>query len=260
MNNRLERLGAMAGALMSILCANCCVAALYSANYQGHGDGSAGGIISNGSMDLSDRGASLYGTINAGSRFFSDAIVIYIDCRAGGFNDNLSFFDYSTTHTRAISGSPNPDFRSRAHFAPGFGADFALVLSQNYGSGLYQLAAGGNGSLGDRIPISFNENWQFSVNWSDLGITDPAAHYFTFSSTAVSGNGYRYLESYENISGQSGYNYDVTWSGYNVFGIAAVPEPVNVALAGFAGVLATGGLVFQLRRFTRRNRLISPQL
>src|SRR5215472_16296834 len=104
MKNRLKQRGVMAGTLMSILCANCCMAALYSANYQGHGDGSAGGIISNGSIDLSDRGTSLYGTINAGSRFFSYAIVIYIDCRAGGFNDNLRFFDYSTTHTRAISG------------------------------------------------------------------------------------------------------------------------------------------------------------
>jgi len=260
MKSRLKQPAVIAGTLMGILCANCCMAALYSANYQGRGDGSAGGIISNGSMDLSDRGTSLYGTINAGSRFFSDAIVIYIDCRAGGFNDNLSFFDYSTTHTRAISGSPNPDFRSRAHFAPGFGADFALVLSQNYGSGLYQLAAGGNGSLGDRIPISFNENWQFSVNWSDLGITDPTAHYLTFSSSAVSGNGFRYMESYENISGQSGYNYDVTWSEYNVFGIAPVPEPVNVALAGFGGILIMGGLVFQWRRFTRRDRFISTTL
>ena len=257
MKNRLKRLLAMVAALLTLLCANGSMAALYSANYQGHGDGSAGGIISNGSMDLSDRGSSLYGTINAGSRFFSDAIVIYIDCRAGGFNDNLGFFDYSTTHTRAISGSPNPGFRSRAHFATGFGADFALVLSQNYGSGLYQLAAGGNGSLGDRIPISFNENWQFSVNWSDLGITDPAAHYFTFSSTAVSGNGWRYLESYENISGNSGYGNDITWSEYNMFGIAPVPEPVNVALAGFAGILVTGGLVFQLRRFTRPNRSVT---
>jgi hypothetical protein len=112
--------------------------------------------------------------------------------------------------------------------------------------------------MGERIPISLSDDWRFSINWSDLGITDPAAHHFTFSSSVVSQNGFRYLESYENVSGHSGYGYDITWSEYNEFGIPPVPEPVNMALAGFAGVLLTGGLVSRWWRFPRSNRCAAP--
>jgi hypothetical protein len=206
-------------------------------------------------MTLEDRGSTLRGTINHSVYGWSEAAVIYIDCRPGGFGDNMQFFDQSNVRATAISGfsldSNGRGLRSRVNFAHGFSADFALILSPDMGSGLYELAAGGDGSLIQRRSFTVDNPMQFSINWSDLGITGAAPHYLRFSSTVVAFTGARRLESYETISGVGGFN-TVTWANFSEFGIAPVPEPVNMALAGVGGLLITGGLVYRLRVRVRR--------
>jgi hypothetical protein len=222
-----------------------------AAIYQGHGNGSGGAVISGGTLTLQDQGASFHGAISSAIPIdFNDAVILYIDCRPGGFNNTGSLMDNSSFAAMGISGYNSPGYRALANFAPGFTADFALVLSRNPGSGLYEIAAGPGGTHLQRVSMNFGDSWQFNVNWSDLGITDSAHHYFRFSSSTVAYSGARRLESYETISGISGFN-TVNWSDYNEFGIAPVPEPVNMTLAGLGGIFIAGGLVSWLRGSSR---------
>jgi len=153
--------------------------------YTGNGNTSGGGVIGQSTMTLEDRGSTLHGVIDHSTYGWSDAAVIYIDCRPGGFGDNMQFFDQSMPRACAISGysldSDGRPRRARANFAPGFTADFALILSPEMGSGLYELVAGGDGSLIQRRSFTVDSPMQFTINWSDLGITGDAAHYLRFS-------------------------------------------------------------------------------
>lgn len=256
MKNPLTQLTPIAGTLLVLLTVSSRLEAGVTQTYTGNGNTSGGGIIGQSTMTLEDRGSSLHGVIDHSTYGWSDAVVIYIDCRAGGFGDNMQFFDASIPRACAISGfswDNTTPRRARANFAPGFTADFALVLSPEMGSGLYELAAGGDGSLIQRRSFSVEGTMQFSINWSDLGITGDAAHYLRFSSTICAFTGARRMESYESINGVGGFN-TVNWANFNEFGIAPVPEPVNMALAGLGGVLMTGGVVSQLRRRAGRRK------
>jgi len=247
MNNRLKQLSTIATIGFGLMIPfDVCVAAIY----QGHGNGTGGAVISGGTLTLQDQGTSFHGAISSPIPIdFTDAVILYIDCRPGGFNNTGSLMDNSSMAAMGISGYASPGFRALANFASGFTADFALVLSRNPGSGLYEIAAGPGGTHLQRVAMNFGDSWQFNVNWSDLGITSSSDHYFRFSSSTVAYSGARRLESYEIISGISGFN-TVNWSNYNEFGIPPVPEPVNMALAGLGGILVTGGLVSRLRRRT----------
>lgn len=248
MKNRLNQLCTVAGVAIGLLSS---LEASMGAVYQGHGNGTGGAVISGGTLTLQDQGSSFRGAISSPIPIdFNDAVILYIDCRPGGFNNTGSLMDNSSMAAMGISGYASPGFRALANFAPNFTADFALVLSRNPGSGLYEIAAGPDGTHLQRVAMNFGDSWQFNVNWSDLGITDPGNHYFRFSSTTVAYSGARRLESYETISGIAGFN-TVNWADYNEFGIAPVPEPVNVALAGLGGILIAGGLVSRLRRTPR---------
>ena len=248
MKNRLNR-------LFIIACVGISLPAFLdgsrAAIYQGHGNGTGGAVISGGTLTLQDHGTSFHGAISSAIPIdFNDAVILYIDCRPGGFDNTGSLMDNSSMAAMGISGYHSPGFRALANFAPGFTADFALVLSRNPGSGLYEIAAGPDGTHLQRVAMNFGDSWQFNVNWSDLGITDSANHYFRFSSSTVAYSGARRLESYETISGIPGF-YTVNWADFNEFGIAPVPEPVNMALVGLGGILIAGGLISRLRGWTR---------
>lgn len=252
MNNRLNQLITIAGVVIALTTR---LEAGVTQTYTGNGNGSGGGVIGQGTMTLEDRGSTLRGVIDHSVYGWNDAAVIYIDSRAGGFGDNMQFCDQENSRACAISGYSLDGYgrpmRARANFAPGFTADFALILSPQMGSGLYELAAGGDGSLIQVRSITVDNPMQFTINWSDLGITGDAAHYLRFSSTVCAFTGARRMESYESISGTAGFN-TVNWANFSEFGIAPVPEPVNMALAGLGGVLMTGGLVSHLSRRSRR--------
>jgi len=219
--------------------------ALYG-DYTGNGSDGAGGVVGRGTLHLQEQGGTIAGTLTPGTSYFNDCVVLYIDSRAGGFTDNTGFTDTLDAQRRAVSGCLNRDNRSTARFATGFTADFALVLSTQYGCGLYELHNGGDESLTLLRTLSMSQvgaAYQFGINWEEIGVTGDAAHYLAFESTYITATGYRSLESYETIAGQRGFGGTVTWSNFNTFGLAPVPEPTNLALAVFGVLGLTGGVV-----------------
>ncbi|HVV73197.1 MAG TPA: hypothetical protein VHI52_17120, partial [Verrucomicrobiae bacterium] len=121
--------------------------------YNGNGNNGHGGTVASGSLTLKDNGTTVYGTFTKapGSTFQLD-LVIYIDSVAGGFHDTTSLRDNAEPARIAISGFNRAQNRgSTATFAPGFTADYAIVLgvnpTDNAGNALYRLNAGGDGSF-----------------------------------------------------------------------------------------------------------------
>ncbi len=226
-----------------------CHGAVYSRTYYGNGDTSGVGVVGLGSLNLAHNGTTISGSFVSGYPYFQECVVIYIDARAGGFANTTSFADSVSAATRAISGWNGMGGRATANFAAGFRADYAIVLSANYSGGLYELSSGGDWSLNLLRPINtFNNGgqYQFSIDWSDIGITGDAARYLAFQSSYVSQFGYRYLESFETLTGLKGFN-TVNFDYYNTFGVEPVPEPVNIALGVFGGLALVAGLARGLR-------------
>ncbi|HWW01432.1 MAG TPA: hypothetical protein VNZ64_17175 [Candidatus Acidoferrum sp.] len=220
--------------------------------YYGNGDGSGGGAIGNGSLTLSDSGSTVHATVALGGSspsFFQNYLVLYIDSRPGGFTDTSRFYDNSSAFASTVSGYASFGSRATAKFAPNFGADYAIVLSRNAPTmRIYELAAGP--TLPDPKSVTFTDNgssWQFNFDLNDVGASGP---YFKFQSTATSslGTAYRYLESYETLTGTKGFD-TVTFGNFNTFGVEAVPETTNAALAVFGGLVLTVGVGSRVRRY-----------
>lgn len=218
--------------------------------YTGNGNSDVNYAVGGGTMTLRAVGNSVYGRVNIGGgspNGFTDFLILYIDSQPGGFTTTAGFADTSNPTTKSVSGFSGTR-RATANFAPGLAADYAIVLSRGaLCHAIYTLANGS--SLGLAHNITWSDNtayWDFSFLLSDIGTTTP---YFTFQSTVTSymGTGYRSLESYESLTGLAGFN-TVNFSNFNTFGIDPVPEPSNVALAVFAGLVVVGGGASRLRR------------
>jgi hypothetical protein len=70
----------------------------------------------------------------------SDAVVVYLDSRGGGFASTAGFTDSGDARRSAASGR-SATGQAILDFAPGFGADFAIVLDAS-GAELFELAEG----------------------------------------------------------------------------------------------------------------------
>ena len=226
-------------------------AAVYTDTYYGNGSGY---IVGNGQMTLSDSGGSALSVtfapgyvVNGG---FPEALVLYVDSQAGGFATTENILDAADGQRRAISGTtPGQTAHSLLRFAPGFEADYAIVLAPTAVSGLYRLNAGGDGSLEFLRSFSPGDNpalCQFNIYWSDLGISGDAAHSLRFQSSYTSLLGARTRESFETLTYTGNFG-TLTFDYFNTFGVQPVPEPVNVALALFGGIALTVGVVNQVR-------------
>ena len=228
-------------------------AAVYT--YDGNGNTGANGAIGQGTLELSDSGSTIRGTVTLGGgrpENFTDYLVLYIDSKPGGFADTTSFSDASTAETRTISGFSG-GARATANFAPNFGADYAIVLSRTGSAhSLYELASGT--AQGPSKNISFSDSgynkWQFSFDLNDIGASEA---YFKFQSTCLysGGAGYRSLESYESLTGNPGF-YTVTFGNFNTFGVDSVPETTNAALAVFGGLALAVGVATRVRGYMGR--------
>jgi hypothetical protein len=137
-----------------VICISLAVPLLFSltafgASYSGNGNSGFGGPIGQGSLNLTDNGTSVFGTLNKGPNNFNDVLVIYINSVSGGFTDTSGFADANDGLRRAISGFDGGANRSVLTMPGGFSADYAIALgpsSDSFG-GLWQLANGGGGSL-----------------------------------------------------------------------------------------------------------------
>lgn len=239
--------------ILGLLCVSLSLtstAAVY--DYAGNGLSGGGlGCIGQSTLTLSDSGSTIRGTVNLGDpigRYYQDYLVLYIDSKPGGFGSTASFADVNNALTRSISGYSGGTGRATANFAPNFAADYAIILSRTGpASALYELASGTE--MGPYKNISFTDNgtsWQFSFNLGDVGASEPS---FKFQSTSVSsaGAGYRFLDSYESLTGNVGFN-TVTFGNFNTFGVPAVPETTNAALAVFGGLVLSAAIGSRLRR------------
>jgi hypothetical protein len=218
-----------------------------AAFYSGNGDTSFGGAVGNGSLSVTDNGSVLNFQFNRGtSGNFNDALVIFIDSKSGGFSTTANFNDRGDGLRRAISGVSDSG-RSTATFASGFTADYAIALNNGF-AGVWQLAAGDNNSLGFLTAAGLNptgnnaaSSYTFSVDLNTLGVVPNSGSELRFTSTFISESGFRSLESFNSLTGTSGWN-AVSFSEFDSY-LTAVPEPTTIALGIFGAVGGLGGLM-----------------
>ena len=218
-----------------------------------YGNGS-GGAVGDGSMSLTDSGGTVSGTFNRGASAtqFGEYLVLYIDSVPNGFADTTQFSDSATSLRQIVSGF-NGSARATANFAPGFAADYAIVLNPDVGCHLFRLVAGGNDSLiePEGAVLSFNPrgdlsspSYTFSFRLSDIGLDNSST--FRFQSGYSYSSGGRTLQSFETLSGNP-YFSTVNFDNFNLYP-SPVPEPANVALAIFGGLAGAGAIISKLRR------------
>lgn len=127
--------------------------ASHATSYAGNGATGFGGTLGNGTLNVTstpDGGITfslapaLRGTNNT---LDNNVVALYLDTKAGGSASTALFADSGDGGRIAISGenpanaAPN---RSVATFAPGFGADYALAIEQNF-VGVFDLSTGATG-------------------------------------------------------------------------------------------------------------------
>jgi hypothetical protein len=230
-----------------------------SALYNGNGDTSFGGAIGTGSLSLTDNGSIVTGTITRGGSSFADILVIFIDSKTGGFSTTSGLTDSSGRLTRAISGISGNGDRAIADFANGFAADYAIALrprSVADSDQLFQLVNNGaHTALGsvNLNPLSTQESstYTFSFNLADIGLTPGGGVSFKFESTYLGETGFRSLESFESLSGTTGWD-SVSFGNYDTYTLAPVPEMTNASLAIFGACALIHAIFRQVRRTFKR--------
>ena len=226
-----------------------------AATYSGNGNTGFGGPIGLGSLTLSDNGTTISGTLTKGPNGFNDALVLYIDSVSGGFTDTSGFADAGDGLRKAISGFDGGANRSTLTMPSGFLPDYAIALgpapSESFG-GLWQLANGGNNSLGFISSVNLNPagnsssaSYTFSFDVSQIGLTPDNGQSFRLLGSYISNSGFRSDEAVPgNVSGAQGWN---PFTGTAEATYTTVPEPSSTAL--LFGLTALGAAF----RWHRRN-------
>ncbi len=232
---------------------------LFGALYQGNRDTSFGGAVGMGSLGLTDDGTTVSGTFSRGTGNFADVVVIFIDSVAGGFSSTAGFTDRGDSLRTAISGYNSPGNQAKAYFTSGFTADYAIALrgraTANAGE-LFRLV--NNGSFVDvgsvnlsPIGTQTSPSYSFNFKLADIGLAPSSRVSFNIETSYIGDTAFRSLESFETLTEDSIAGWDtVTFNSMHTY-VTAVPEPANVALAVFAGLGITGGLVSKGRSWFR---------
>jgi hypothetical protein len=95
---------------------------------------------------------------------------------------------------------------------------------------------------------TYSYSYTFNFKWSDIGLSPGPGNGLKFESTYVFETGNSYFESFEDISGKSGFGNTITFNSYDVYGVEPVPETPGMALAIFGGIVATAGVVSRVRK------------
>ncbi len=242
-----------------------------AADYPGNGGTGFGGVIGLGSLNLTDNGTALTGTITKGPGGFNDALVIYLDTKAGGLSDTSTYTDVNGGNSdpsardylrEAVSGF-NGSQRATLTFPTGFAPDYAIALSPSSGAqfaGLFDLSTPSNFGFAGSANLTpdnstSNATYTFSVPLSSLNLTSASS--FSFVTTYLNPTSvYRSNESFGNVllgtPADANLNFGqnpVTVANVDTYAgsAAAVPEPATVMLVGPA-ILA--GIFFLRRRRT----------
>lgn len=238
--------------IVTVVCCHFAASAAYYNRQTYYGSGGAG-PVGDGSLSLSNDTKTVYAGFNKGTGSLSDNLVMFIDCVPGGFTTTAGFTNSANPLEVAISGYYKGS-RSTANFAPGFGADYAVVVGVNNGSGVYKLVNDGSGPNLQLVrnfslmpagsPNYTQYYWQFG--WTDIGLTNANTNFFKFETSLVTAMGSRSLQSFEGITGVGGYN-TITFTNYDTYGVEPVPENTTVALTLFGSVAAGVAIVKRLR-------------
>jgi hypothetical protein len=236
--------------LLAILCWPCAAHAAYYNRQTYYGSG-GGGPIGDASLSISNNATSVYLGMNKGTGSFTDNLVMFIDCIPGGLTTTSGLTNKANAQEIAISGYKTS--RATANFAPGFGADYAIVVSVSNGSGIYKLV---NDGAGPYLQLIRNFNlappgdpnlpqfyWQF--DWGDIGIANKNTNFFKFETSLVTASGSRALQSFEGITGTAGFG-TITFTNYDTYGVQPIPENTTAALIVFGGI--AGGILLSKRR------------
>lgn len=203
-------------------------------NYAGNGDTSFGGDIGNGTLSLTDDGTNIYGSLVVGNgNNMYNALVIYVDTGAGGgFNTTTNFNDQNDSLRIGISGVSGSG-RSVMTFTNGFAPQYAIALGPQTASfgGLWKLANGGNNSLiyvnsANLNPVGTTSGpFTFSIQATDLGLTNNTLSSIKIFGTYISNSGYRSSEAIAgNAAGSAGWN-PFTQTAFATYNFAAPPAP-----------------------------------
>src|SRR5947209_3889480 len=122
--------------LIIIACWQSSASAAYY-NRQSYPGKGAAGVIGSGTLSMSNSLSTVYVGLDRGPGSFAESLVMFIDSVPGGYTGTGAFSDKGSALETAISGYSSS--RSVANFAPGFAADYAVVVSVDYGCGVYQL-------------------------------------------------------------------------------------------------------------------------
>ncbi|MCC6761683.1 MAG: T9SS type A sorting domain-containing protein [Chitinophagaceae bacterium] len=198
--------------------------------YSGNTKTGFGGTIGNGSLTVTESVNDIVFTLTTGAPFgANDNLVIYFDSKAGGVSNTTTINDASDGGRASVSGNSGSG-TSDVTFPSGFTADYGLAWG-SFGSALFELTPGGNGSL---TFVSFNSNTASrTIPKAELGITGPIT--FRFVGTYVSNTAYRSNEALvQNLGdgGETGGNFGfnpITFSASNEFPLV----PLNVTLKQF---------------------------
>lgn len=224
-------------------------------NYQSYDGNGVGGAVGNATLALSNNNYTVYANFVKGIGSFSDNLVIFIDTVSGGYSTTGVFSDYNNAQEASISGYRGLS-RSTANFAPGFQADYAIVLGINIGSGIYKLVDDGTGPhvqlIRDGLNFVFTDSpnhpsYSFQFDWADLGLPNRNTNFFKFETSYISSNGYRSLQSFEDLTGEEGYK-TINFTNYDTYGVPPVPENTTSALAVFGGLAGVAALGKRFRR------------
>ncbi len=160
--------------------------------FNGNGLTGFGDVIGNGSLELTDNGTTLSGTITRGASNFNDAVVIYIDSVAGGFTGTGGMSDTADKLRSSISYGTG----GAINFTSGFQADYAIALAPNgptndinFG-GLWQLDATSH-SFVQSVNLNSSPNtgsdpggvpgdatFTFDFDFSEIGLGGPSSFNF----------------------------------------------------------------------------------
>jgi hypothetical protein len=254
-STEMKRLNSGVLFLILIACWQHAASAAYY-NRQSYPGQGAAGVIGSSTLSMSNSISTVYVGLNRGSGSFTDNLVMFIDSVPGGYTTTSGFPDRANPLETAISGYSSG--RSTANFAPGFAADYAIVVGVDNGCGVYQLVTDDLGThvvqlrtfniapIGEPNAPQFW--WQF--DWSEIGLPRANTNFFKFETSLISQYGYRYLQSFEGFTGVQGFN-TVTFTNYDTYGVPPIPEATTSALAIFGVVAASASLI---TRFHRRRR------
>lgn len=205
-----------------------------------------------GNLELTHNANRVAGVFHRGLGSFDQLFVMYIDSEDGGFSSTAGFTDNSSVLRRAVSGLGASGNRARVDFAPGFLADYAMVLMPSLGGvGLFKLSEGGEFEEASRNWLSFGPTdtvnaptYDFTFGWEAVGLSSSEG--FGFTTTYLNEYGFRRVDSYSTVVGPGGFGAAISFENANSYG-TMVPEP------SVAGLGALGGLMLALA-VARRQR------